>query len=140
MTFWCGCGSSHGSAGHSHDRAGCRTVAGHAAIAEHRGNSVQDEITNAVVTAIRPAVAEAEYRRTLRKPPESLGAWEAYQRGAWHKSRLKPNDILQARKFFKRAIELDPAFAMPHTELADLIVLEVIYFASIHVMRPRTLS
>jgi adenylate cyclase len=43
---------------------------------------------------------------------------------------LKPNDILQARKFFKRAIELDPAFAMPHTELADLIVFEVIYFAS----------
>jgi len=42
---------------------------------------------------------------------------------------LQPNEILQARKFFKRAIELDPEFAMPHTGLADLIVLEVIYFA-----------
>ena len=46
--------------------------------------AVQDEITLAVVTAIGPAVADAEQRRALRKPPESLGAWEAYQRGLWH--------------------------------------------------------
>ena len=26
-------------------------------------------------------------RRVLRKPPESLGAWEAYQRGLWHMSK-----------------------------------------------------
>ena len=40
--------------------------------------AVQDEITNAIVAAIRPAVADAEFQRALRKPPESLGAWEAY--------------------------------------------------------------
>ena len=46
--------------------------------------AVQDEITTAVTTAILPAVTEAEQRRALRKPPESLGAWEAYQRGLWY--------------------------------------------------------
>ena len=92
--------------------------------------AVQDELTLAIITAIRPAVADAEYRRTLRRPPESLSAWEAYQRGLWHKSKLKLEDILQAREFFKQAAGLDPTFAVPHAELADLIVLEVIYFAS----------
>ena len=46
--------------------------------------AVQDEITDAIVTAIRPAVADAEFRRALRKPPESLGPWETYLRGQWH--------------------------------------------------------
>ena len=43
--------------------------------------AIQDEITAAVTTAILPAVTDAEQRRALRKPPESLGAWETYQRG-----------------------------------------------------------
>ena len=35
--------------------------------------AVQDEITLAVIRAIGPALADAEQRRALRKPPESLG-------------------------------------------------------------------
>ena len=46
--------------------------------------AVQDEITLAVTRAIGPAVADAEQRRALRKPPGNLGAWESYQRGLWH--------------------------------------------------------
>jgi adenylate cyclase len=36
--------------------------------------AIQDEITEAVVTAIEPTVAETERQRALRRPPESLGA------------------------------------------------------------------
>jgi adenylate cyclase len=43
--------------------------------------AVQDEITGAVTTAILPAVTDAEKRRALRRPPESLDAWAAYMRG-----------------------------------------------------------
>ena len=46
--------------------------------------AVQDEITAAVTSAILPAVTDAEQRRAVRRPPESLDAWEAYQRGLWH--------------------------------------------------------
>jgi adenylate cyclase len=41
---------------------------------------LQDQITDAVTIAIAPAVAGAEQQRALRKPPESLDAWAAYQR------------------------------------------------------------
>jgi adenylate cyclase len=48
--------------------------------------AVQDEIAEAVTTAIAPAIAEAELQRAVRKPPDSLDAWVAYQRGLWHLS------------------------------------------------------
>jgi adenylate cyclase len=80
--------------------------------------AVQDEITEAVAIAIEPAVAEMERRRAVRKPPESLDAWEAYQRGLWHMGRIGASDNEAARSFFQRAIDLDPNFASPLAQLA----------------------
>ena len=79
---------------------------------------VQDEITEAVVTAIQPAVGEAEQLRALRKPPASLTAWEAYQRGLWHLSKGRAADNGQAREYFKRAAEIDFGFAPAYVGLA----------------------
>ena len=43
--------------------------------------AVQDEITDAVTVAVAPAIDDAERRRAMRKAPESLDVWAAYQRG-----------------------------------------------------------
>jgi adenylate cyclase len=80
--------------------------------------AVQDEITEAVTIAIAPAIADAELRRALRRPPESLDAWAAYQRGLWHLSRATPNDNSLAEKFFQQAIDLDPNFSGGYQGLA----------------------
>jgi adenylate cyclase len=40
--------------------------------------ALQDEITEAVATAVAPAIADAERQRAMRKPPGSLDAWAAY--------------------------------------------------------------
>jgi adenylate cyclase len=81
--------------------------------------AVQDEIRLAVVTAIVPAVADAEVRRALCKPPENLDAWEACQRGLWYMAKHTPADTEQAQHFFRRACELAPLFATPHALLAN---------------------
>ena len=73
--------------------------------------ALQDEITEAVTTAIAPVIADAERQRAARKPPENLDAWATCQRGWWHMSRLTVEDNALAEKFFQRAIELDPNFA-----------------------------
>jgi adenylate cyclase len=44
---------------------------------------VQDDITNAVIAAIEPAIERAEMARALLKPPDSLTAWEQFHRGLW---------------------------------------------------------
>src|SRR5438067_6163646 len=52
--------------------------------------AVQDEITQAVTIAIAPAIADAELQRAMRKHPDSLDAWSAYQRGLWHLTKATP--------------------------------------------------
>ena len=80
--------------------------------------ALQDEITEAVTIAVAPAVANAEVQRAIRKAPESLDAWAAYQRGLWHLSKFSPGDNALAQKFFQRAIDLDPTFSGGFTGLA----------------------
>jgi adenylate cyclase len=73
--------------------------------------AVQDEITEAVTIAIAPAIADAERQRAMRKPPENLDAWGAYQRGLWHYGRAGAEDNARAQQFFQQAIDLDPNFS-----------------------------
>src|SRR5260370_32010245 len=61
--------------------------------------ALQDEITEAVTIALVPAIAAAEQQRAMRKPPASLDAWAAYQRGLWHLSKASAADDALAEKF-----------------------------------------
>src|SRR5882762_9555493 len=79
---------------------------------------VQDEITEAVTIAIAPAIANAEQQRAMRRLPESLDAWAAYQRGLWHLSKFTSDEASLAEQFFQRAIDLDPNFAGGYKGLA----------------------
>jgi adenylate cyclase len=80
--------------------------------------AVQDEISQAVTIAIAPAIAQAEQQRAMRKPPENIDAWAAYQRGLWHAGRVTAEDNELARQFFQRAIDLDQNFAGGYKGLA----------------------
>jgi adenylate cyclase len=94
--------------------------------------AVQDEITAAVVAAIHPSVADAEQRRALRRPPESLGAWQAYQRGLGHMSKFSGADSERATRFLEQAISLDPTFAAAYSNLA----LAYTEADAVHALRP----
>ncbi|MFQ5984759.1 MAG: adenylate/guanylate cyclase domain-containing protein [Alphaproteobacteria bacterium] len=87
--------------------------------------AVQDEVTNAIVTAIEPTLGSAERGRAHRKPTERLDAWESYQRGMWNVYRYAAQENTEAQTFFRRAIELDPNFAPAHAGLAYAIYLSV---------------
>jgi adenylate cyclase len=80
--------------------------------------AVQDEITHALTIALTPAIAGAELRRAIRKPPESLDVWAAYQRGLWHLGKADPEEDTIAQNFFRQAIHLDPNFAPGYSALA----------------------
>jgi adenylate cyclase len=80
--------------------------------------AVQDEITDAVTTAVAPTIDAAERRRAIRKPPENLDAWAAYQQGLWHLGKATRTGNDDAHRLFEHAIHLDPAFAAPYTALA----------------------
>jgi adenylate cyclase len=80
--------------------------------------AVQNEIADAVATAIGPAVAGAEMQRAMRHSPRSLGAWELYQQGLWHLTKLDATENDAARLLFERAIGRDPRFVAAYVGLS----------------------
>jgi TolB-like protein/Tfp pilus assembly protein PilF len=89
--------------------------------------AVQDEITQTVVGALQPELTRSEVERARRKPPESLDAWDLYQRGLWHYFRLNKEDNAAAIELFSKAIELDPDFVPPYVGLAESNAYDVMF-------------
>jgi adenylate cyclase len=90
--------------------------------------AVQDEITEAVSTAILPTMERSERERAARKPPGSLDAWECYHRGLWHFSKIEAGENALALSFFERAIELDPGFAAAHAIMSYALMTQAVTF------------
>lgn len=84
--------------------------------------AVQDDISARIVAAVRPALYDAEQARSIRKHPESVDAWAAYQRGMWHFSRTENPESAEAQAWFERAIALDERFAPGFYGLANVFV------------------
>jgi len=73
--------------------------------------ALQDEMTRTIVAAVEPELGAAERERAARKQPESLAAWEVYQRGLWYMWGFSKDGNAEAQRLFQRAHELDPGFA-----------------------------
>ena len=54
-----------------------------------------------------PELGEAERERARTRRPESLTAWDCYQRGLWHLYRRTRDDVAEAERLFERALKLD---------------------------------
>ncbi|HEX3100153.1 MAG TPA: hypothetical protein VHQ01_00100 [Pyrinomonadaceae bacterium] len=80
---------------------------------------IQDEITLAVVEALKLKLFGDERSAVLRKGTENAEAHELYLRGRALWSRRTYADFAKATDHFKRAIELDPNYALAYVGLAD---------------------
>ena len=81
-------------------------------------SAFHDEIAQAIVSAIVPAICHADRQRSQHKRPEQLGAWEAYQRGVWHMSKSLAAENKLAQTLFQHAIDFDPNFGPGYGALA----------------------
>jgi serine/threonine protein kinase/tetratricopeptide (TPR) repeat protein len=83
---------------------------------------LQDKIAQQILEGLRLELSEKEQRRLGRRPTENAHAYEEYLRGRDNFGRfifrtLKSEDCDAAIANFKRAIELDPHFALAHSGL-----------------------
>jgi adenylate cyclase len=74
---------------------------------------LQDRVTASVVGAIEPRLQRAEIERARRKPTESLDAYDYFLRGM-ASFFFTRESLLEARRLFQRATELDPNYASPY--------------------------
>ncbi|OAF12724.1 winged helix-turn-helix domain-containing protein [Bradyrhizobium neotropicale] len=72
--------------------------------------AVQDEITEAIVSAIEPQLYAAESFRAQQKPPGSLDAWDLLMRALSHYWRITREDNAVAQTLLADAIAIDPAY------------------------------
>ena len=72
---------------------------------------LQDQVTASVVGAIEPRLQQAEIERAGRKPTESLDAYDYFLRGMASFHLFTRDSLLEARRLFQRATELDANYA-----------------------------
>jgi len=80
---------------------------------------IQDEITLAVVEALKLKLFGDERSAVLKKGTENAEAHELYLRGRALWSRRTYADFTKATEHFERAIGLDPNYALAYAGLAD---------------------
>jgi adenylate cyclase len=73
--------------------------------------TLQDEITQQIVSALGVKFVEIEQKRALRKDTADLNAFDCNLQGWWYFHRFTREDNEQARRMFEKAIELAPKFA-----------------------------
>jgi adenylate cyclase len=73
--------------------------------------TVQDDITQQIILALRVEILEAELERVRRIPTGNLNAYDSVLRAMASLSRPTKETDAQARQMAERAIELDPHYA-----------------------------
>ncbi|WP_018321659.1 winged helix-turn-helix domain-containing protein [Bradyrhizobium sp. WSM2793] len=79
---------------------------------------LQDKLSTLIVGAISPKLEEAEIERAKRKPTESLHAYDYYLRGMASLHHGSKKSVAEALELFKRASQIDPAFAAAYAMAA----------------------
>ena len=88
---------------------------------------MQDEITEAIVAALNPALLQVETERAIYPAAGNLDAWTTALRGWWHLNRDTAKDLTLARELFQQAIELDPQWDWPYASLVHVYVNELFH-------------
>ncbi len=87
---------------------------------------IQDEIVDAIVRALEPALA-GDAKIVLRRSTENLEAYELYLKGRHFWNQRSPAVVGTAIRFFEEAIAVDPGYALAYAGLADCYSILRVY-------------
>ena len=80
---------------------------------------LQDAICSRVAGALALHLSGEEERRLTKRHTSSAAAYELYLRGRYHLFKLMPTEVRKGGEFFQEAVNLDPAYALAYTGIAD---------------------
>lgn len=81
--------------------------------------ALQEKLSRDISEKLRPGLSSIERQQFPQKYTESSEALDAYWQGRSHARRLTPQELQESIRYFNRAIELDPSFALPYAGLAS---------------------
>ena len=80
--------------------------------------SLQDKITQKIVSALAVRLTPGEKENIASKGTENIAAYDAFLKGWQHYLQGTPDALSAAVNDFKKAIELDPAYSQAYSALA----------------------
>jgi serine/threonine protein kinase/tetratricopeptide (TPR) repeat protein len=80
---------------------------------------VEDSISEKVASALLPKLTRDEQRQLSKRGTDSSEAYEAYLRGRYYWSSYTEVGLAKALECYKKAIKLDPDYALAYTGIAD---------------------
>ena len=80
--------------------------------------AVQDEVAQTIASTLFGRIEDARLQLALRKPTESMAAYDFFLRGLAHFRGYEDDSNQQAAAMLERAVGLDPQFALAQSYLA----------------------
>jgi TolB-like protein/tRNA A-37 threonylcarbamoyl transferase component Bud32 len=91
---------------------------------------IQDEIAESVVRSLRGVLSREERRAIRRGRTDDPRAYRYYLQGRQYFFRFRRRALEHARDLFRRAIDLDPAYARAYASVADCSSFLHLYFGA----------
>ncbi len=81
--------------------------------------AIQSDVARQIASALKAKLSPREVERIEKKPTESLDAYAYYLKGREYYYRFGKQDNENAIELFKKALELDPDYALAYAGLGD---------------------
>jgi serine/threonine-protein kinase len=85
--------------------------------------SIQDEISSAIVGALRIKLTGPAGRPLVTRYTENLQAYHLYLKGRFYWNKRTEEDFYKALGFFEQAIQIDPHYAPAYAGMADSYIM-----------------
>jgi TolB-like protein/Tfp pilus assembly protein PilF len=81
--------------------------------------AVQEKIAGEIVNALAIKLGDGQRVSLIKHYTENIEAYNLYLRGRYFWSRRRPEDLEKGIKFFCKAIEIDPNYALAYAGISD---------------------
>jgi adenylate cyclase len=88
--------------------------------------ALQDELAQAVVSAVEPNLRSAEIARKKSVPTENLGAYDLYLRALSELDPITKVGLERAEALLRRAVQLDPHYSDAWSTLAEALGRQIV--------------
>ncbi len=85
--------------------------------------TIQDEISSAIVGALRIKLTGPAGRSLITRYTENLQAYHLYLKGRFYWNKRTEEDFYKALGFFEQAIQIDPKYAPAYAGMADAYIM-----------------
>ncbi len=89
--------------------------------------AIQSEIASAIAEALQAKLSPGDVARIGKANTQNLEAYEAYLLGRERWRQRTAESLAEAERLFRRAIDLDPDYALAYVGLADVHRFQVIF-------------